>query len=111
MHLRRVTPVRYFAFQFRRGRGIAHLHEATRAAEAKPEASLRGVLWRQRGPAKWGAAVWKKAIGPFDRSSFAGPGQFAVFWLGEKFEGAGFLFELAMRRLAGGRSKSRGPVG
>jgi len=111
-HLRRVTPMRYFAFQFRRGRGIATLHRAIRLASGGGAIPQRGLLWGQGRPdgrAKWAAAFWKKAVGPFDLSSFAGPGQFAVFWIGEKLEGAGFLAELARCRFAGERGTAREP--
>jgi hypothetical protein len=41
---------------------------------------------------------WKKAFGPFDAGDFHSLSAFAVFWLGEKFEGAGFLRGLFDRR-------------
>ena len=110
-HLRRATPAGYFSFQFRRGRGIAHLYEAIRAAGAEPAVPQRGLIFGQDGRggrARWAAALWKKAVGPFDLSSFTGPGQFAVFWIGEKLEGAGFLYELARRRISGRRTGARG---
>jgi cellulose synthase/poly-beta-1,6-N-acetylglucosamine synthase-like glycosyltransferase len=112
-HLRRVTAAGYLRFQFRRGRGIGALFLAHRAAGSSVTANV-SHLWGppDRGQrARWGRVFLDKAIGPFDVSSFQGPGQFSLFWLGEKFEGAGFLFELAKWRLAFGRCKSRGPAG
>jgi hypothetical protein len=108
-HLRRVTAAGYLRFQFRRGRGIGALFLAHRAAGSAVTANV-SHLWphpdRGQG-ARWGRVFLDKAIGPFDVSSFQGPGQFALFWLGEKFEGAGFLFEVALRRVRGSRRPRR----
>ncbi len=107
-HLRRVTPAGYFKFQFLRGRGIAGLYEAHHRAGEPPVTAQESLLWGGGGDgrqaADWAAALWRKGIGPFDVSGFTGPRQFAVFWLGEKFEGAGFLWE-RMKRAATGKKR------
>ena len=99
VHLRRVTPSEYFAHQFDRGKGIALLflsHRSTHGAMA-PQKSL---LWE--GPdggtrRDWWNMLRLKAVGPFDVRSFPGLKDFAVFWIGEKCEGAGFVWQIAAR--------------
>ena len=93
-HLRRVTPLSHCRHQFNRGIGIAYLYLIQRPArtDIPPAQSL---LWGQDGvktQAKWFRAFWYKAIGPFDITSFKRIKHFCLFWLGEKFQGAGFLW-------------------
>jgi glycosyltransferase involved in cell wall biosynthesis len=95
-HLRRITPWQFLRHQFNRGIGIAYLYLIQRPArtDIPPAQSL---LWGQDGvktQAKWFRAFWYKAIGPFDITSFKHIKHFCLFWLGEKFQGAGFLWGL-----------------
>ncbi len=98
-HLRRVKPLEYFAHQLDRGKGIALLFLARRAA-GDPVEPQKSLLWGKasRGKRnKWMNAFLRKTIGPFDARSFAGWKDFAVFWIGEKCEGTGFLWQIANR--------------
>lgn len=104
-HLRRVTPRAYFSHQFDRGKGIALLFLIHRSARV-PMAPQNSLLWNESGGGrgkKWWNALWRKAIGPFDVGNFPGARNFAVFWIGEKCEGAGFVWQIATRP----RAKSR----
>lgn len=105
-HLRRVTPSEYFLHQFDRGKGIAHLFLSHRSARASM-APQKSLLWEEAGGGrarKWWNLLRLKAIGPFDVGSFRCARDFAVFWIGEKCEGAGFVWEI----LARWRDRSRG---
>jgi GT2 family glycosyltransferase len=101
-HLKRMDAGAYLRHQFRRGRGIAMLAAAHRAGRGGPGAgeSLAwgdpgkgGGAWRRRV-----AAFWKKGVGPFDAGSFHSLRAFAIFWLGEKFEAAGYIRQLLADR-------------
>ena len=104
VHLRRVTPLQYLRFQFARGRAIAMLRSAHQACGMKA-AVHDSLLWgsgpRGRRSARWLAAIWRKAVGPFDRGSFSTRRHFWLFWLGEKFQGAGFLWDTGRRAYRG----------
>lgn len=98
-HLRRVTPSEYFAHQFDRGKGIALLFLSHRSVRA-PIAPQKSLLWGGpdgRGRKPWRDILRRKIIGPFDLRNFEGVRDFAVFWIGEKFEGAGFVWQVAAR--------------
>lgn len=103
-HLRRVTPLGYFRFQYARGAGIGRLHLARREAGPEGLPLQRSLLWPPRGRPRWGAAIWRKLLGPFDVSSFDSFGQFATYWVGEKCEAIGFARAILGARLGGGRS-------
>jgi GT2 family glycosyltransferase len=112
VHLRTLSPAGYLSMQFRRGRAVAYLYRESRQGPHVP--FQRSLLWgwgKDGRGAKWAAALWKKAVGPFDLSSFTGPGQFSVFWVGEKLEGAGFLYEMARGFLKGGDRRKGGDRG
>lgn len=101
-HLRRVTPLGFLRFQFNRGLGISLLFRLHR--QSKTDVPLHSsFLWGNTGTitgARWVAAVWHKVLGPFDVNSFPDFRSFLLFWLGEKFEGAGFLWGLLSLEVA-----------
>ena len=93
-HLRRETPFSFLQLQFNRGMAIAGLHKARRHRDLEVPLQ-RSLLWNQNernGWIQWFRVLWFKAIGPFDYGSFAGLNEFALFWIGEKVQGAGFLW-------------------
>jgi len=94
-HLRRVTQLTYLRDQFGRGIGIAMLFKSQRSANADISVH-NSLVWGQTGQkkAKWFRAFWYKAVGPFDVSSFTRMRDFWLFWLGEKFQAAGFMWGL-----------------
>lgn len=96
IHLRRVTPIGFLRLQFNRGLGISLLFRLHH--QSKTDVPLHSsFLWgntRTRTGARWAAAAWQKVLGPFDVNSFPDFRSFLLFWLGEKFEGAGFLWGL-----------------
>ncbi len=95
-HLRRVTPLKYFLHQFNRGIGIANLFRIQRSSET-PITQQPSLIWghgRSGKEAKWLKVFWCKVIGPFDATHFGKKRHFWLFWLGEKFQGAGFLWGL-----------------
>lgn len=94
-HLRRVKPMGYFAHQFDRGKGIALLFLAHRSSKDASLTPQKGLLWGKPKAGRWIDALLQKTIGPFDVRSFPGWGHFAVFWIGEKCEGTGFLLGIA----------------
>jgi glycosyltransferase involved in cell wall biosynthesis len=92
-HLRRVTPWQFCRHQFGRGIGIALLHKSQR--KFGPEVLRQeSLIWgaNRSGPAKWLVALWYKLLGPFNAGDFSTKRRFMVYWLGEKFQGAGFLW-------------------
>ena len=95
-HLRSMTPIRYFSHQFRRGKGIGRLFLLQRSGDsAVPmQKSLIFGAGSDGKVTRWITAGWRKGFGPFDKGSFDNARQFAVFWAGEKCEGAGFLWFL-----------------
>lgn len=102
VHLRQASPWQHLRHQFTRGVGIAHLYLAQRTMQLNT-AAQHSLLWDQSGtttPYHWMAAFWRKAIGPFDLASFSRMSYFWLFWLGEKFQGAGFLWGLIVSSLS-----------
>lgn len=98
-HLRRVKPMEYFAHQLDRGKGIALLFLAHRSVN-DPVEPQKSLLWRKSSHGKrgkWLSVFLHKTIGPFDVQSFSGWKDFTVFWIGEKCEGTGFLWEIVNR--------------
>lgn len=111
MHLRRVTSKEYFRHAFHRGVGIARLFRIMRADRSGiiPQDSL---LWGQagrKGEPRWGRALWEKLLGPFDRGRFQDKRHFWLFWVGEKCQVAGFLWEL-WRETRRGKGASRAAI-
>jgi hypothetical protein len=102
VHLRRAAPATYLQHQFRRGIGIAQLYLAQQHAHSAVIVH-DSLLWGRNGVAvrpQWAAIFWRKVLGPFDAGSFARPADFFLFWLGEKFQGAGFVWGLVRERLS-----------
>jgi len=61
-------------------------------------APQNSLLWDEAGGGrgnKWLNVLRLKAIGPLDVRNFQGVKDFAVFWIGEKCEGAGFVWQIA----------------
>lgn len=97
-HLKKITPVAYLKQQFSRGKGIAMLYKIQKIS-GDALINQKSLLWGQkkRGKskaAKWMMVLWKKGLGPFDIDSFDRKSDFIVFWLGEKFQGLGFLWHM-----------------
>lgn len=94
MHLRRATPSKHFRHQFGRGVAIAHLYTIQRAAKTTIT-HQPSMIWGKKDSPKllmWSRALWHKAVGPFDRSSFSRARYFWMFWLGEKCQSLGFVW-------------------
>lgn len=115
-HLRRLTLTTYCRYEFGRGIAIAQLYRAHRTLGGGPTAH-KSLLWDESDAgqgtsgvlprARWLAALSRKTFGPFDWASFSSVRNFWLFWVGKKFEGAGFLSELMRERRAdchGGRA-------
>ncbi len=91
-----MAPAVYLRTQHRRGRGIAMLASVQRSAGAGDPGAGPSLAWGEPGETGgvWGRrlrAFWKKGVGPFDAGNFHSIRAFGVFWLGEKFEAAGYL--------------------
>ncbi len=101
-HLRRATGLQHLRHSFQRGVGIAILFQVMRAdpSDAVPQDSLLwGEAGRKTNP-RWLRAIWEKALGPFEWRQFQEKRHFWLFWLGEKCQAAGFLWELLRGTLA-----------
>jgi glycosyltransferase involved in cell wall biosynthesis len=100
-HFRFVSPMGFLKLQFFRGRGIADLYQIRKERPA-PITHQASLLWGDGNRAtrpRWATAVLRKVVGPFDRSGFSSFRHFALFWMGEKWEGAGFLWEILSRTM------------
>ena len=94
VHLRRVALFPYFRHQFNRGIGIALLFNFHRSLKKKL-AAHKSLIWDDISAGKrvrWFSAFLYKAIGPFDVMNFERMRNFWLFWIGEKFQGAGFIW-------------------
>ncbi len=98
-HCRRVGLNSYFRMQFRRGIGIAMLFRLQRNRdEGAPVHD--SLLWGAQGrphPPRWWPAIWRKVVGPFDWQRIGCGRYFWRYWLGEKLQGAGFLWGMLRR--------------
>lgn len=99
-HLKKMTYVQFIKHQLNKGIGIGilyRLHKKQKELKV-PDKSL---LWSKNKKSfdvfKWINILWKKGLGPFDRSSFSSLNNFFVFWLGEKFQAFGFLYAVIFR--------------
>jgi GT2 family glycosyltransferase len=95
-HLRQAEGVQHLRHSFHRGIGIAMLFRLVRTDESGviPQDSL---LWGRAGKKthpRWFTALWEKLLGPFEWRRFQQKRHFALFWLGEKCQAAGFLWGL-----------------
>jgi hypothetical protein len=102
VYLRTARPWSYLRCQYARGMGIAALYfdQKRLGAPISPHDSL---LWgtgaRRSGP-RWAAILWNKIVGPFNWNAFEHWQQYALFWLGQKVQGLGFLWGLVRVRRA-----------
>ena len=95
-HLRRATGLQHVRHSFQRGAAIAMLFRIMRAdpSGVVPQDSL---LWGEGGKKtkpRWLKALWLKMAGPFEWHAFRNKRHFWLFWLGEKCQAAGFLWEM-----------------
>jgi len=93
-HYKSLRPLGYLSQQFFRGIGIANLALARKRLDPRLR-THRSLLWSDPGCPTWmtlARLAWYKGIGPFDWQSFASPGQFSLFWIGEKIQSAGYLW-------------------
>ena len=96
IHLRRAAARQHFRHSFHRGVAIARLFQVIRQdpGSVVPQDSL---LWGEGGKKtqpRWLKALWLKILGPFERHLFQQAGHFWIFWLGEKCQSAGFVWEM-----------------
>jgi glycosyltransferase involved in cell wall biosynthesis len=101
LHLKRLGPLSYLKQQFSRGIGIAGL-DRLRQRLGSGIVTHRSLLWSKQDTPKWRlrlTILWRKGIGPFDLYNFSSTAQFALFWIGEKVQAAGYLW-----------GKSQGPL-
>jgi glycosyltransferase involved in cell wall biosynthesis len=100
-HLRRETPRSFLCRQFMRGRGIAFFFKLQRVTHSQlpPHQSFIWGSPQTGAQTRWLTTLWRKAVGPFDAHSFSRARDFWLFWLGEKFQGLGFVWELLTRQL------------
>ncbi|MGC3972993.1 MAG: glycosyltransferase [Nitrospira sp.] len=95
-HLRRATGLQHLRHAVHRGAGIAMLFRIMRADPGGivPQDSL---LWGEGGKKtrpRWLKALWLKMLGPFEWHKFQRKRHFWLFWLGEKCQAAGFVWEM-----------------
>lgn len=101
-HLKKMKALAYLRQQFGRGKGIAMLYQLQNTIDDSL-ITQKSLLWGQgRGKnnksVNWLKVLWKKGLGPFDMGSFDRNSDFIVFWLGEKIQGLGFLWQLINSR-------------
>jgi glycosyltransferase involved in cell wall biosynthesis len=92
-HLRTSQPWSYLRYQYARGIGIAALYFDQRrlGVPITPHESLLWGAGTQRTGPRWTAILWSKVVGPFNWNIFDNWRQYALFWLGQKVQGLGFL--------------------
>ena len=98
-HLRRTSLRQHCRHSFQRGTGIALLYKLYRT-DAGSVVVQNSLLWGRDGvksQAKWGRAFWEKIVGPFDVWNFSKLRHFWQFWIGEKCQALGFLWEMVRR--------------
>lgn len=71
-------------------------HRSSRIPMAPQESLLWKDAGRRRGN-RWVNVFRRKILGPFDVGNFDSAKDFAVFWVGEKVEGAGFVWQIVAR--------------
>lgn len=106
IHLRRATFWQHLRHSFQRGRGIAVLFRIVKSHPSDP-IPQDSLLWGQKGQrtsSRWFSAIWAKLVGPFDVHRFQKKRHFMLFWLGEKFQSVGFLWEMIQSSRASGES-------
>ncbi len=105
-HERYVDGLGFLRLQFFRGRGIADLYQIQNrnSSSITHQASLLWGNGTSRRRPRWVTVLFRKVLGPFDRKSFSSWRHFALFWIGEKCEGAGFVWENLSGRLGRARA-------
>jgi glycosyltransferase involved in cell wall biosynthesis len=101
-HLKRVKSLVFLKLQFGRGMGIANLYDMQRYEKESPITVQKSLLWSEKGTAqkpRWLKIILLKLFGPFDVNSFRNIRNFILFWLGEKFQGLGFVWMVLKKRL------------
>jgi cellulose synthase/poly-beta-1,6-N-acetylglucosamine synthase-like glycosyltransferase len=95
-HLKLLSASQYFKFQFERGRGIYNLYISSKKLSNRNNLGS-SLLWDSEDKSfsinKWIKIFWKRILGPFDFQSFSKLKYYIVFWIGEKFKSAGFLYQ------------------
>ena len=101
-HLRTARPWSYLGYQYARGVGVAALYFDQKRG-GSPIIPHESLLWgsgaRRSGP-RWAAILWNKILGPFNWNAFDQWPQYALFWVGQKVQGLGFLWGLLRVRRA-----------
>ena len=97
-HLRKVTPISYLLYQFKRGIGISGLYRIQSSVKSEIVVH-KSHIWGQTNAkhtyiSQWIRAFWYKMIGPFNIMNFERKRNFLIFWIGEKFQGMGFIWGL-----------------
>lgn len=109
-HLKSLKPTQYLRQQFSRGIGIAMLNDIQKLMMAVPLHNSR--LWGtsdHRGTTyRVIQLLFYKGLGPFDYYSFPGLSDFLLFWLGEKLQGAGFVWYVITGRIKAGQGGDNG---
>ncbi len=108
MHLRRATGMQHVRHSFHRGTGIAKMFclMRTDTSGIVPQDSLLWGTAGEKTDPRWLQALWTKVLGPFDWGHFPDKRLFWLFWIGEKCEAAGFLWELLRGTLCAGGTTS-----
>lgn len=92
-HERKVTLPYYLKYTFKRGIGIAFLHE-THRKYGKNIQQQESILWSgQKYLMQRVLEIFhKKIIGPLDVTSFPNIKYFLTFWLSQKYQAVGYLW-------------------
>lgn len=93
-HLRTARPRQYLHFQYTRGIWVAALYLDQKRLPTlitPHESLLWGTGTRRSGP-RWAAILWTKILGPFNWSAFKHRRHYALYWLGQKAQGLGFVW-------------------
>ena len=101
-HLRSARPWSYLRYQYARGSGIAALYfdQKRLGVPITPHESLLWGAGTTRSRPRWIAILWNKIVGPFNWNAFEQWRHCALFWLGQKVQGLGFLWGLLRVRRA-----------
>ncbi len=105
LHNKRMTRTAYLKMKWRRGVGTAMLSRIQKASGLRDPAP-RGMILGKSGKAKWLGwmkALWLKGVGPFGRQGFLSVRDFWVYWIGEKIQGAAFVWTSRTWRIPQGK--------
>ncbi len=102
-HLKTLTAKQFLRHQFNRGKSIYELYEVKNIY--KDIETGNSLLWSEKNKFKrYFSILVKQVLGPFDHESFSTKKNFLLFWLGEKFKAAGFLYFMFEKKF---RKKSK----